>query len=185
MRLSVFSVTIAAFVIYPFMTALAADADPALLARIEKEIVPKLVKTIGILGHGKTEAAIDSLHEFIDQPLKKKGPFAGADRQSWRRMFEFFEKAKPIFESVDLMEIRAISNKAYRISLIGNGKHGPALFHYRMYEYQGKIRLANIHFDTNWNRIELHIATIRNKRYTRYTLPALQTAKRKKAAKRK
>ena len=185
MRLSAFCFTIVASVLITGMTAFAADAKPVSLARIEKEIIPKLVKTIGLLGHGKTEAAIDSLHDFIDKPVKNKGPFAGVSRQTWRQMFEFFEKAKPVFESVDLMEIRAISNKAYRISLVGNGKHGPALFHCRIYEYQGKIRLANIFFDTNWNRIELHIATIRNKRYKRYTLPALQITKRKKAAERK
>lgn len=163
-----------------------AEVEPASIGRVEKEFVPKLVKAVGELGNGRVETALDQFQGMVGRKFQKtSGPFGRDEREVWRKMFALFGKSPPKFESVDLITIQPISTQSFKISLIGNGKPGPVLFQFRGFEYHGTVRLANVHFDSNWARIEAFVASAKQKRFAHFALPAEQTAGKAGKTKRK
>jgi hypothetical protein len=153
------------------------EVEPASLGRLEKQIVPKLVSAVGELGNGRVESALEKFQEMVGRKFHKtSGPFGQDEREVWRKMFVIFRKTPPKFECVDLIAAQAISTQAFKVSLMANGEPGPVLFQFRVFEYRGKFRLANVHFDSNWNRMEAFVGSLKQKRLKRYPLPAEQTA---------
>jgi hypothetical protein len=164
----------------------AGEVDPASISHIEKQIVPKLVEAVGDLGNARIEAALDKFQGMVGRKFQKTtGPFGQDEREVWRKMFTMFGKTPPKFESVDLITIQPISTQSFRISLVGNGERGPVLFQFRAFEYRGNVRLANVHFDSNWDRMEAFVAAATQKRFTRYPLAAEKTASKGDKTKRK
>lgn len=147
--------------------------------RLEKEIAPQLVSVIAVLGRGETEKAIDRFERLAGRRFKTgKTPFEKNERETWMKTFAVFRKQKADFESVDLIGIQQVSSQAYKVSLIGNGSLGPALFQCRLYEYRGTIRLATVRFETNWDRIDFMTSNLQERLSIRFAISA-QTAKGK------
>lgn len=149
----------------------------AATARLQKEFVPKLVKVIDALGRGRTEAAIDQMEGLSGRKFKKQtdGPFASNERDKWEQLFAPLGKLKSAFESVDLIGIQHYSSQAHKISLMAHGSAGPILFQFHTYTYRGTIRLGNVRFDSNWDRMEFFVGTIKDRLDRRYPL-AVQSA---------
>lgn len=163
--------------------AVAQSQAKAAAAQLQKQTVPKLVKILEALGKGQTEIAIDQMEALAGRKFKKKGgPFGSNERAKWEQLFGPFAKLKSSFESVDLIGIQHVSSQAQKISLVAHGNSGPILFQFRMYAYQGKIKLGNVRFDTNWERIEFLVAAIKERIDKRYPL-AVQTAAKGGSAK--
>ena len=137
-----------------------AEVDPATNSRVEKQVVAKLVTAIGDLGNGRIDAALDKFQAMLGRKFQKTtGPFGQDERDVWRKMFALFVKTPPKFESVDLIAVQPISTQSFRISMVGNGERGPVMFQFRAFEYHGKFQLANVHFDSNWGRMETLVET--------------------------
>lgn len=157
--------------------AQAADTSAALTARLEKDLVPPLVTAIGLLGRGEVERAVDQFETLIGRKFRTgNGPFAGNERASWIRTFAPLGKTKLSFENVELIGLQRVSSQAYRICLVGNGNQGPVLFQCRVYEYGGLLRLANVRFDMNWERIEFQIDRLDQRFGKKYAVKPSQTA---------
>ena len=166
--------------------AKSAEIDPAALGRLEKQILPKLVSAVGELGNGRTDKALEKFEEVMGRKFAKTtGPFGQDERQVWQKMFTMFPKTPPKFECVDLIGAQAVSSQAFKITVVANGRQGPILFQFRIFEYRGKFRLVSVHFDNNWQRVEAVVAAIRQKHFKRYSLPVEQTAEKSGKAKSK
>ncbi|MFQ5731187.1 MAG: hypothetical protein ACE5KM_04435 [Planctomycetaceae bacterium] len=164
--------------------AVAQSPAKAATARLRKQVVPKLVQILGQLGKGQTEAAIDQMEALAGRKFKKTGgPFGSNEREKWQRLFGPFAKHKSSFESVELIGIQHVSSQAHKISLVAHGDAGPILFQFRLYSYRGKIKLGNVRFDSNWDRIEFLVATIKDRIDQRYPLAVQSAAKVRKGAK--
>jgi hypothetical protein len=175
-----------AFLLTVSHPAESADVAPTAIERIEKQIVPKLVSAVGELGNGRIDAALEKFQEMMGRKFQKTtGPFGQDEREVWQKMFTMFPNTPPRFECVDLIGTQAVSTQAFKITVVAGGKQGPILFQFRLFEYRGKVCLVSVHFDSNWNRIEMAVAAIKTKRYTRYPLPVEQTAKKSGTTKRK
>jgi len=164
----------------------AAEPSETLPAGLQREMVPQLVEAIGMLGRGEVEQAVDHYEQMIGRKFRTaEGPFGKDERGSWTKTFAPLGQSKLAFESVDLMGFQKISGQAYKICLVGNGKQGPVLFQCRVYEYADELRLANVRFDMNWERIELLLRTVEIKASRTYAVKVGQTAGGKTSSSRK
>lgn len=150
--------------------------------RLIKEIVPHTVAIIEKLGEGETDKAIVIVEKLAGRKLSSTGGPFGDERSKWQRLFNRFATAKPRFESVELVGIQHISSQAHKISLVGHGMTGPMLFQFRVFEYQGKLQLTNVHFDGAWDRIEFRVATIKHRMSRKYPIANVETAEKQGAA---
>lgn len=176
------SATALAFSFLPCIHSSAADAEPKTVVekRIVKEMVPKFVDTIAHLGRGEADEAVDLFRSMMPRkqtPDKKEdGPFGTHAR--WAATFQPLAKLRPDFESVELVGMQKVSGQAYKLTLVSHGKYGPCLFQFRVFTYRGKLYSSNLHFDTNWPRIETQIATIKNRYSKTYRIAPARTAKK-------
>ena len=92
-------------------------------------------------------------------------------------MFGPFGKVKFSFESVDLIAVQALSSQAHKVILVSHGNAGPILFQFRMYSYRGDIKLGNVRFDTNWERIEFIVGGVKKRIDQRFPLAVQSAAK--------
>lgn len=151
--------------------------------RVIKEMVPQVVGMIGHLGRGEIDKARGTFTKYsLAKPKTgqtRTGPFG--EQAKWNATFGALVQTKPDFESVELVGVQKMSTQAFRISLIAHARYGPVMFTCRAFAYRGKLYAVSLHYESNWDRNEMRIATIKNKLSKVYPIRAAQTAKTKSA----
>ncbi len=128
--------------------------EQAVVADMKPELI-QYVKIMEEFGNGKIDAALDLLEPELPGPFTKpKGPFEIGTREKWREQFEILSKVNPQFESVDLIGYQPLSSAARKLIFIGNGKHGPILFRYRVFRYGDQWKISGISFQASYEAIE-------------------------------
>ena len=149
--------------------------------------IPELAAVIDLLGQARVDDAVAKLEELSGRKFKtaQDDPFGADERAGWVNMFQRLAKRKPAFKHAEVVGIQSISSRAKKITFIAIGRTGPMIFHFRLFEYDEKFSLGNIGFHDNWERIELSVATIKNRVSKEYRFMTAIAKKSSKTAKKK
>lgn len=125
--------SIAAFVLtalaFPGLGLAADPADKASGDRLSAEVKEPFTTLAGVVSH-VTKGEIEEgyllyAERLIDAPKEKeKGEFESDYRTGFRRLFKTFPRG---VESLDLVAIRRLSTRSFRLTCIANSRRGPVI----------------------------------------------------------
>lgn len=125
--------------------ATAQDAAPAFPVPGLRDYIPKLAKSVQLIGENQIEDAFLNLDAETNPAFRAQ---ASLDkfREQWMKLFLPLGRLRLQFESYDILAYRRVSTQAYFLYGTANGAQGPVVFDYRVFRYRGRWHVHGFTF---------------------------------------
>ncbi len=123
--------------------AAAAEESAAARKTDVQEPFKHLASIIELVASGELDSAYEKYAEKLIDSREERGEFESEFRTGFRRLFKQFPKS---VDSLDLVAVRTLSTKSFRLTAIANSRQGPIVVEAITYRHQDKWWFCQIAF---------------------------------------